>query len=660
MRRNKRLTLTSSSTTTLSTSLSLWSAVGLRRLEKTWSAGCLLCGIISLSCYHFVYAINGPTPSLSNVVFSNLIGGSTQGSNDYHPLSLIRINNTININNTQPIVTSSEDSTYHLIKQRIHYRSVTAAADTQLLDNFNMTHRTTVTTNHTKINEEEEEHISKDSSTTSSYTVEAINRTDFDNFLTTTRTTSNNDGHTFQESFIIHSNNTTINERGKDLSVEGFNLNGSLVLPESNRTFYQECLSNRRSATHLITLIMYTIVCVIGLCGNTLVIYVVLRFTKMQTVTNIYILNLAIADECFLIGIPFLLYTMNICSWNFGEYMCKFYMISTSITQFTSSIFLLIMAADRYIAVCHPIESQKYRTINIAKLVSAFAWLASAILMLPVVLFSRSIRHKDNSNVYSCNIDWPEDYRKHTGTTFTLYTFLLGFAIPLSFILIFYFLVIRKLHSVQQKHKSKDRKRSNRKVTRLVLTVIAVYVLCWLPHWTSQVFLIVSFSGHRELARFEILLFLLFGCLAYSNSAMNPVLYAFLSDNFRKSFSKAFTCVSRQNVNAQLLNEPSLYTQKRTNANAKSRPYMQATSKRLSALKRTTTAHRESLNHRLLSVPATKGNIQMGDISLSELSGISGASASTNTTFTDKSSHSAYSKTTTTTELNGNLVDNNH
>lgn len=30
----------------------------------------------------------------------------------------------------------------------------------------------------------------------------------------------------------------------------------------------------------------------------------------MQTVTNYYILNLAIADQCFLIGIPFLIFTM--------------------------------------------------------------------------------------------------------------------------------------------------------------------------------------------------------------------------------------------------------------------------------------------------------------------------------------------------------------
>ena len=96
-----------------------------------------------------------------------------------------------------------------------------------------------------------------------------------------------------------------------------------------------------------------------GLCGNTLVIYVVLRYSKMQTVTNLYILNLALADECFLVGIPFLIVTSVHSDWIFGKTMCKIYLTTTSINQFTSSIFLTVMSADRYVAVCHPISSPR-------------------------------------------------------------------------------------------------------------------------------------------------------------------------------------------------------------------------------------------------------------------------------------------------------------
>ncbi|XP_073841599.1 somatostatin receptor type 2-like [Musca autumnalis] len=413
-----------------------------------------------------------------------------------------------------------------------------------------------------------------------------------------------------------------------------WDFNHTVELTEN--TFHQECMENRNSLAHVFTVALYSVVCVVGLFGNTLVIWVVFRFSKMQTVTNIYILNLAIADECFLIGIPFLLYTMRICSWKFGEYMCKAYMVSTSITQFTSSIFLLIMAADRYLAVCHPIESPRYRTLRIAKLVSMIAWITSAILMMPVILFASTIRQEDGIN-FSCNIDWPEVYKKHSGTTFILYTFLLGFATPLCFILVFYYLVIKKLRSVQQKHKSKEKKRSHRKVTRLVLTVITVYILCWLPHWVSQVSLINSFVGHRELTRVEILLFLLFGCLAYSNSAMNPILYAFLSDNFRKSFSKAFSCVTSHEVEAQLINENSVVTHKRTGSGAKQRKG----SRRVSVPK---TGPAPQQNNCFLA-PTIVHNSGGGSSS--------GTSASTATTATDKSSNSNQKPKK---EINGGVI----
>ncbi|XP_065359081.1 substance-P receptor-like [Calliphora vicina] len=432
---------------------------------------------------------------------------------------------------------------------------------------------------------------------------------------------------------VLNSNEYTRTKAPADQAGSGSASGGSsfsattLSFNHSDRnlfTFHEDCLANSNTLAHICTIVLYSVVCVVGLFGNTLVIWVVLRFSKMQTVTNIYILNLAIADECFLIGIPFLLYTMRICSWKFGDYMCKAYMVSTSITQFTSSIFLLIMAADRYLAVCHPIESPKYRTLRIAKLVSVLAWFTSAILMLPVILFASTVIQEDGIN-YSCNIDWPEVYKKHSGTTFILYTFLLGFATPLCFILVFYYLVIRKLHSVQQKHTSKEKKRSHRKVTRLVLTVITVYILCWLPHWISQVSLISAFVGQRELSRFEILLFLLFGCLAYSNSAMNPILYAFLSDNFRKSFTRAFTCMKHHEIEAQLINEHSVFTHKRTGSGSKRK-----NSKHLTVPGR---AAMLSENNCSFLAPTTVHNSGVGGGSSSA------TSTSTATTATDKSSN---------------------
>ena len=148
--------------------------------------------------------------------------------------------------------------------------------------------------------------------------------------------------------------------------------------------------------------VLYGLAFLLGVVGNSLVIFVILRYSKMQTVTNLYILSLAVADECFLIGIPFLMTTMALKFWPFGNVMCKVtilriysssprgiksnnygsvaysnlwrwtpfikvYMTTTSVNQFTSSLLLTVMSADRYIAVCHPITSPTFRTPLIAK-----------------------------------------------------------------------------------------------------------------------------------------------------------------------------------------------------------------------------------------------------------------------------------------------------
>ncbi|CAH0555567.1 unnamed protein product [Brassicogethes aeneus] len=324
----------------------------------------------------------------------------------------------------------------------------------------------------------------------------------------------------------------------------------------------------------VIQIVLFSIVCLVGLVGNTLVIYVVIRFSKMQTVTNMYIVNLAIADECFLIGLPFLIVTMIKEHWIFGHMACKAYMISTSINQFTSSIFLCIMSADRYIAVCHPISSPRWRTPFISKIVSLLAWTTSILLIIPIIQHAKEL---DQGGHKSCVISWgnPQNYSYFNSseadgipqeTIYSMYTFICSFAVPLSLILVFYFEVVKKLKHVGPKNKSKEKKRSHRKVTNLVLTVVTVYVIFWLPYWIMQLA-----SKGEDVSTFAITLHLLASCLSYSNSAVNPILYAFLSDNFKKSFLKACTCAAKD-VNAQLHLENSVFPRKTKHNSERFRP----------------------------------------------------------------------------------------
>nr|XP_020460494.1 somatostatin receptor type 5-like [Monopterus albus] len=290
----------------------------------------------------------------------------------------------------------------------------------------------------------------------------------------------------------------------------------------------------------LITLI-YIIVCIIGLGGNTLVIHIVLHYSKTESVTNIYILNLAIADELFMLGLPFLAVQNTLRSWPFGSFMCRLVLTVDFINQFTSIFCLTVMSIDRYLAVVHPIRSSKWRRPQVAKVVNGTVWALSFLVVMPVVIFA-NIQKAEGL----CNIAWPQPTNIWQAA-FIIYTSTVGFFCPLLIICLCYLLIVFKIRSSGKKvhATSTKRRKSERKVTRMVVIVVAVFVFCWLPFYALNIInLLVDLpSEYRGLYYFVVV-------LGYANSCANPIVYGFLSDNFKRGFRKAL-CRSTRKVENQ-------------------------------------------------------------------------------------------------------------
>ncbi|XP_023700200.1 somatostatin receptor type 2 [Paramormyrops kingsleyae] len=292
-----------------------------------------------------------------------------------------------------------------------------------------------------------------------------------------------------------------------------------------------------KTGTAVITF-LYFAVCTMGLCGNALVIYVILRYAKMKTVTNIYILNLAVADVLCMLSLPFIAIQLALVHWPFGGALCRVVMTVDSLNQFTSIFCLTVMSIDRYLAVVHPITSTKWRKPRVAKMINLAVWGVSLLVNLPVVIYGSLMTTKDNAHF--CTIVWPEPQEAYY-TAFIFYTFLLGFFLPLAVICMCYLLIIIKVKSSGIRVGSSKRKRSERKVTRMVSIVVAVFMLCWLPFY---IFNVTSVTGTISTTPALKSIFDFVVVLGYTNSCANPVLYAFLSDNFKKSFQNVL-CLRR-------------------------------------------------------------------------------------------------------------------
>ncbi|XP_072298966.1 somatostatin receptor type 5 [Eucyclogobius newberryi] len=298
------------------------------------------------------------------------------------------------------------------------------------------------------------------------------------------------------------------------------------------------------SITGVLIPLIYIVVCIIGLGGNTLVIHIILHYSKIESVTNIYILNLAIADELFMIGLPFLAIQNTLQSWPFGPFTCRLVLTVDSINQFTSIFCLTVMTIDRYLAVVHPIRSSKWRRPLVAKIINGTIWALSFLVVLPVVIFA-NIQKKGGT----CNIAWPEPSNIWRAA-FIIYTSTVGFFVPLLIICFCYLLIVFKIRSSGKKvhATSTKRRKSERKVTHMVIIVVALFVLCWMPFYLLNIInLLVALPPDYQGLYFFVVV------LGYANSCANPIVYGFMSDNFKRGFRKALCRSTRRIENHEPL-----------------------------------------------------------------------------------------------------------
>ncbi|XP_006631330.2 opioid receptor, delta 1b [Lepisosteus oculatus] len=328
-------------------------------------------------------------------------------------------------------------------------------------------------------------------------------------------------GADFADLYAVFPANGTLQEEPS-----GFMPNGSLNYTE---------LSTVKSATSIIIAIsitaIYSVVCVVGLLGNILVMYGVVRYTKMKTATNIYIFNLALADALATSTLPFQSAKYLMDTWPFGELICKIVIAIDYYNMFTSIFTLTMMSVDRYIAVCHPVRALDFRTPIKAKIINVCVWILSSAIGVPIMIMAVT-KVTDKGNIV-CMLKFPDpDWYWDTVTKICVFIF--AFVVPVLVITICYGLMILRLKSVRLLSGSKEKDKNLRRITRMVLVVVAAFIICWTP---IHIFIIVKTLVEIDKKNpFVIASWHLCIALGYTNSSLNPVLYAFLDENFKRCF----------------------------------------------------------------------------------------------------------------------------
>ncbi|KAM7326501.1 hypothetical protein ACRRTK_014979 [Alexandromys fortis] len=295
----------------------------------------------------------------------------------------------------------------------------------------------------------------------------------------------------------------------------------------------------------------YFLIFFLCMVGNTVVCFIVIRNKHMHTVTNFFILNLAISD--LLVGIfcmPITLLDNIIAGWPFGSSMCKISGLVQGISVSASVFTLVAIAVDRFRCVIYPFKPKL--TVKTAFVTVVIIWGLAIIIMSPSAVMLHVQEEKyyrirlgsdnETSTVYWCREEWPKQEMRRIYTTVLFATIYLA---PLSLIVVMYARIGASLFKTSARGPGKQRQepwhvsKKKQKVIKMLLTVALLFILSWLPLWTLMMLSDYADLSPNRLRVINIYVYPFAHWLAFCNSSVNPIIYGFFNENFRSGFQDA-------------------------------------------------------------------------------------------------------------------------
>ncbi|KAK9398577.1 5-hydroxytryptamine receptor 7 [Crotalus adamanteus] len=329
-----------------------------------------------------------------------------------------------------------------------------------------------------------------------------------------------------------------------------------------------------------------SIITLLTIAGNSLVVISVYIVKKLRQPSNYLVVSLAAADLSVALAVmPFVIITDLVGGkWLFGEVFCNVF-IAMDVMCCTASIMTLcVISVDRYLGITQPLTYPVRQDGKLMAKMVFLVWVLSASITLPP-LFGWA---KNITVGCVCLISQDVGY--------TIYSTGVAFYIPTAVMLLMYHRIYKVAKTSARKHRFVDFPRPRdqdciicvdsgarlprstrrsqaakecatlsrflqedpknmsifkreQKAARTLGVIVGAFTVCWLPFFlmsTARPFLCDSRGSCIPLWLERTLLW-----LGYTNSLVNPLIYAFFNRDLRTTFWNLLRCDYR-NINRRL------------------------------------------------------------------------------------------------------------
>ncbi|XP_022801371.1 visual pigment-like receptor peropsin [Stylophora pistillata] len=289
------------------------------------------------------------------------------------------------------------------------------------------------------------------------------------------------------------------------------------------------------------------LLCLAALLGNVLVVYVINKYSEMQTITNIFIQNLALTDILMAtLTMPLWVASLYTGTWNMSHEWCEVTAIVQVTMAFASVLNMGLIALNRYIKVVRrALYSKFFPSKRVAWLYCGVVWLLSVILATPPLYGWGKLEF--DSDFFACTFDWKEGH-------FSYVLVIMGgfFNVLTSVIFYCYWKIYRKVkESVDNVNASlalngvgaPTPRHADIKVLKSCFTVVCVFLFTWAFPSITTILTAAGDYAPPEASKVA-------PYFVYSSCLVNPIIYGIMNPQFKDVFKKVFRCGSYGNDNS--------------------------------------------------------------------------------------------------------------